>query len=71
MGRPLDLVEGVAQGIDMFDCVIATRHSRSGMFYTDKGRIRMTDKRFRNDMYPPDTMQCYLHTVRLPPVPSG
>ncbi len=60
VGRPLDLVEGVARGIDMFDCVIATRHSRSGMFYTDAGRIRMTDKRFRTDMYPPDTAcSCY------------
>ncbi|MGB0640555.1 MAG: tRNA guanosine(34) transglycosylase Tgt [Myxococcota bacterium] len=63
VGRPLDLVEGVARGIDMFDCVIATRHSRSGMFYTDAGRIRITDKRFRNDMYPPDTQcQCYTCT---------
>jgi queuine tRNA-ribosyltransferase len=63
VGRPLDLVEGVARGIDMFDCVIATRHSRSGMFYTDKGRLRITDKRFRNDMYPPDTScTCYTCT---------
>lgn len=61
VGRPLDLVEGVARGIDMFDCVIATRHSRSGMFYTDVGRIRMTDSRFRSDMYPPDT-QCDCYT---------
>ncbi len=55
VGRPLDLVEGVARGIDMFDCVIATRHARSGMFYTWKGRVRITDKRYRTDMYPPDT----------------
>ncbi len=60
VGRPLDLVEGVARGIDMFDCVIQTRHSRSGMFYTSQGRIRMTDSRYRNDMYPPDTScSCY------------
>jgi queuine tRNA-ribosyltransferase len=56
VGRPLDLVEGVARGIDMFDCVIQTRHSRSGMFYTSAGRIRITDKRYRTDMYPPDPM---------------
>ncbi len=55
VGRPLDLVEGVARGIDMFDCVIATRHSRSGCFYTDQGRIRITDRRYRSDMYPVDT----------------
>jgi queuine tRNA-ribosyltransferase len=55
VGRPIDLVEGVARGIDMFDCVIATRHARSGMFYTNTGRLRITDKRYRSDMYPPDT----------------
>jgi queuine tRNA-ribosyltransferase len=56
VGRPIDLVEGVARGVDMFDCVIQTRHSRSGMFYTSAGRIRITDKRYRTDMYPPDPM---------------
>jgi queuine tRNA-ribosyltransferase len=61
VGRPLDLVEGVARGIDMFDCVIATRHSRSGMFYTDVGRMRITDSRYRSDMYAPDT-QCDCYT---------
>jgi len=60
VGRPLDLVEGVARGIDMFDCVIATRHARSGTVYTDRGRIRVTDKRYRTDMYPIDVgCSCY------------
>ena len=60
VGRPLDLVEGVARGIDMFDCVIQTRHSRSGMFYTSQGRLRITDSRYRNDMYAPDSScSCY------------
>jgi queuine tRNA-ribosyltransferase len=60
VGRPLDLVEGVARGVDMFDCVIQTRHSRSGIFYTSRGRIRMTDSKFKNDMYPADTScSCY------------
>jgi len=60
VGRPLDLVEGVARGIDMFDCVIQTRHARSGMFYTRRGRMRITDRRYRHDMYPPDTScGCY------------
>ncbi|MDP6931299.1 MAG: tRNA guanosine(34) transglycosylase Tgt [Myxococcota bacterium] len=63
VGRPLDLVEGVARGIDMFDCVIQTRHARSGIFYTTTGRIRMTDRRYRNDMYPPDT-SCECYTCR-------
>ena len=60
VGRPLDLVEGVARGVDMFDCVIATRHARSGMLYTSVGRLRLTDQRYRRDMYAPDTScDCY------------
>lgn len=63
VGRPLDLVEGVARGIDMFDCVIQTRHARSGMFYTDRGRMRITDSRYKRDMYPPDSnCGCYTCT---------
>lgn len=63
VGRPLDLVEGVARGIDMFDCVIQTRHARSGTLYTNVGRIRVTDKRYRSDMYPIDT-SCSCYTCR-------
>jgi queuine tRNA-ribosyltransferase len=63
VGRPLDLVEGVARGIDMFDCVLATRHARSGMLYTSVGRMRVTDARWRKDMYPPDTA-CDCYTCR-------
>jgi len=60
VGRPLDLVEGVARGVDMFDCVVATRHARSGVVYTSAGRIRLTDTRYRKDLYPPDTScRCY------------
>jgi len=63
VGRPLDLVEGVARGVDMFDCVIQTRHARSGMFYTSQGRMRITDARYRRDMYAPDTScGCYTCT---------
>jgi queuine tRNA-ribosyltransferase len=63
VGRPIDLVEGVARGIDMFDCVIPTRHARSGMLYTRVGRIRVSDKRYRSDMYAPDT-SCGCYTCR-------
>ena len=63
VGRPIDLVEGVARGIDMFDCVIQTRHSRSGMFYTTQGRMRLTDSKYKNDMYSVDTScSCYTCT---------
>ena len=63
VGRPLDLVEAVARGVDMFDCVIQTRHARSGVMYTSRGRIRVSDRRFRNDMYPVDT-SCTCYTCR-------
>ncbi len=63
VGKPLDLVEGVARGVDMFDCVIQTRHARSGVVYGWKGRIRLTDTRFRSDMYPIDT-SCTCYTCK-------
>ena len=60
VGRPLDLVEGVARGIDMFDCVIQTRHARSGVMWTTRGRMRVSDRRYRGDMRPIDeTCSCY------------
>ena len=47
----------------MFDCVIQTRHSRSGMFYTTQGRMRLTDSKYKNDMYSVDTScSCYTCT---------
>lgn len=54
VGRPLDLVEAVARGVDMFDCVIQTRHARSGVMWTWHGRVRITDRRYRGDMRPID-----------------
>ncbi|MBN1947152.1 MAG: tRNA guanosine(34) transglycosylase Tgt [Bradymonadales bacterium] len=55
VGQPQDLLDCVCRGIDMFDCVIPTRHARSGVLYTFRGRVRITDKRYRRDGYPPDT----------------
>lgn len=63
VGRPIDLVEAVARGIDMFDCVIQTRHARSGVAYGWRGRLRLTDSRYRSDLYPLDT-RCTCYTCR-------
>lgn len=63
VGRPLDLVEAVARGVDMFDCVIQTRHARSGMLYTWKGRMRVSDSRYRSDFFPIDT-RCTCYTCQ-------
>ncbi|MEZ4269176.1 MAG: tRNA guanosine(34) transglycosylase Tgt [Myxococcota bacterium] len=63
VGRPQDLVDGIAVGVDMFDCVIPTRHARSGTLYTFKGRIRITHSRYRRDGYAIDTA-CTCYTCR-------
>jgi len=63
VGRPQDLVDGVALGVDMFDCVIPTRHARGGLLYTTQGRMRVTQGRYRRDGYPPDT-SCRCYTCR-------
>jgi len=55
VGLPEDLLAGVARGIDMFDCVIPTRHARGALLYTFRGRIRVTQRRYRRDFYPVDT----------------
>ncbi|MDP6946631.1 MAG: tRNA guanosine(34) transglycosylase Tgt, partial [Myxococcota bacterium] len=63
VGRPQDLVDGVALGVDMFDCVIPTRHARSGTVYTFQGRIRLTHSKYRRDRYAIDT-SCRCYTCR-------
>ena len=54
VGLPEDLIESVQRGMDMFDCVIPTRFGRSGTLFTVKGKIRITNKKYRRDMYPID-----------------
>jgi queuine tRNA-ribosyltransferase len=47
VGSPEDLVEGVARGVDMFDCVLPTRLGRNGGLFTDDGRVSIKSARFR------------------------
>jgi queuine tRNA-ribosyltransferase len=54
VGKPREMLEAVRRGVDMFDCVIPTRHGRSGILYTSRGRIRVTKRAYRLDLYPPD-----------------
>ncbi len=49
VGLPSDIVEAIALGVDMFDCVIPTRYARKGTLFTRGGRIRINDRRFRYD----------------------
>lgn len=54
VGLPEDLVAAIGYGMDMFDCVIPTRFARSGVAFTSRGRIRLTNRRYRRDGYPID-----------------
>ncbi|HET7268463.1 MAG TPA: tRNA guanosine(34) transglycosylase Tgt [Oleiagrimonas sp.] len=49
VGRPEDIVEAVRRGIDMFDCVMPTRHARNGFLFTDTGTLRIRNAKFASD----------------------
>jgi queuine tRNA-ribosyltransferase len=60
VGTPRDLVDAVAQGIDMFDCVLPTRNARNGHLFTAHGVIRIRNARHRHSELPVDgTCNCY------------
>ncbi|MDR2871368.1 MAG: tRNA guanosine(34) transglycosylase Tgt [Xanthomonadaceae bacterium] len=50
VGRPEDLVEGVARGVDMFDCVMPTRNARNGYYFTAKGTVRIRNAKYERDI---------------------
>ncbi len=54
VGTPENLLEGIARGIDMFDCVMPTRNGRNGMLFTWEGRINMRNKKWERDFSPID-----------------
>lgn len=54
VGTPEDLVYGVAQGIDMFDCVMPTRNARNGTLFTRYGDLKIRNARYKDDMRPVD-----------------
>lgn len=63
VGTPEDLLEGVARGIDLFDCVLPTRNARNGQLFTRHGRINVRNARYRGDERPPDP-ECPCPTCR-------
>lgn len=54
MGTPANLLECIALGIDMFDCVVPTRNGRNGMVYTPEGIINIRNEKWKNDFSPID-----------------
>jgi queuine tRNA-ribosyltransferase len=62
-GTPQDLVECVARGIDMFDCVMPTRHARNGQLFTSQGRLNIKNARYADDRSPLDP-ECGCYACR-------
>ncbi len=62
-GTPQDLVESVARGIDLFDCVLPTRNARNGQLFTREGPINIKNARYAEDDRPPDP-ECGCYTCR-------
>ena len=49
VGTPLNLIENIGLGVDMFDCVMPTRNARNGMLFTSEGTINIKNKKWKND----------------------
>jgi len=63
VGTPLDILNSVQKGIDMFDCVIPTRHARNGYLYTSEGVVKLRNSENRDSMKPLDAnCDCYTCT---------
>ncbi len=60
VGTPLDIAVAVTRGVDMFDCVIPTRHARNGQLFTSRGIVKFRHARYADDLGPPDPdCDCY------------
>ena len=54
VGTPVNILECIALGVDMFDCVMPTRNARNGMLFTSEGIINIKNKKWENDLFPID-----------------
>jgi queuine tRNA-ribosyltransferase len=57
VGTPENIIEGIARGIDMFDCVMPTRNARNGMLFTSEGIINIRNAKWKDDFSPIDSLQ--------------
>ena len=63
VGTPINILENIALGVDMFDCVMPTRNARNGMLFTAHGSINIKNKKWENDFSPIDPANyCYVDT---------
>jgi len=56
VGTPINILENIALGVDMFDCVMPTRNARNGMLFTANGTINIKNKKWEDDFSPVDEM---------------
>lgn len=63
VGMPEDILEAVARGVDMFDCVAPTRMARTGTLFTSRGRLNIRNERYKKDFSPPDE-ECDCYTCK-------
>jgi queuine tRNA-ribosyltransferase len=63
VGTPEDLIEAVSRGVDMFDCVMPTRHARNGHLFTSSGVVKIRNARYEADTGPLDE-RCECYTCR-------
>ena len=64
VGTPLDLVEGVASGVDMFDCVMPSRNARNGYLFTSEGVVKIRNAKYKKDTGPLDP-NCVVRLVAI------
>jgi queuine tRNA-ribosyltransferase len=63
VGKPLDVLNGIKNGLDMFDCVLPTRNARNGQFLTRSGPLNIKNERYKEDQLPPDP-ECHCKVCR-------
>ncbi len=63
VGTPIDIADAVLRGVDMFDCVIPTRHARNGQLFTSRGTVKYRHAKYADDTSPPDP-NCDCYTCR-------
>ena len=65
VGTPINILENIALGIDMFDCVMPTRNARNGMLFTANGTINIKNKKWEDDFSPVDEMGHHFCRYRI------
>ena len=63
VGTPVNIIEAVSRGVDLFDCVMPSRNARHGHLFTSEGIINLNNEKYKNDLSPIDTA-CNCPTCR-------